>query len=166
MKITDSESIKHGERELIDSLIGDLNWNVIESILKEKHHLKLQDDVEYKKGDIVVYNNQIAYKLNFDIKINLSILFDRNGDCLTISTTNDESEPPQQKENFNKLEFNDVEEENKKHLPSEDLVENESLKIQTQKIDSHVDTSKIEPNENISQMASQIAEMITEINEE
>jgi hypothetical protein len=86
MKITNSEIIKSGERELIDAITGDLNWRVIEKIVEDKHHLSLQDDVEYKKGDMVVFENQIAYKLDFEVKVNLSVLFDRQGNYLQLDT--------------------------------------------------------------------------------
>jgi hypothetical protein len=51
--------------------------------------LDIDDDVEYRNGDIVVYNNQIAYKLEFDIKVNLSILLDREGNYISLSTSLD-----------------------------------------------------------------------------
>lgn len=86
MKITNSEIIKSGERELIDAITGDLDWSVIEKIVEQKHHLSLQDDVEYRKGDLVVFENQIAYKLDFEVKVNLSVLFDRQGNYLQLDT--------------------------------------------------------------------------------
>lgn len=92
MKITDSENIKSGERELIDVITGDLDWNAIEQLLKEKHNIGLQDDVEYKEGDIVVYDNQIAYKLNFDVKITLSVVFDRKGNCLKLTAAGEQED--------------------------------------------------------------------------
>ena len=49
VKITNSDIIKSGERELIDSIIGDLDWDTIEEIVKNRHKLKIQDDVEYRQ---------------------------------------------------------------------------------------------------------------------
>ena len=88
-KITDSEVIKSGERELLDIIIGDLDWEAIEKIVKERHQLRIQDDVEFKQGDIVVYNNTVAYKLDFDVKVTLTLLFDRDGNYLSFSTSGD-----------------------------------------------------------------------------
>lgn len=86
MKITDPEVIKSGESELIDAITADMDWGGIGKVFMEKHKLDIDDDVEYKNGDIVVYNNQIAYKLDFDVKVSLSILLDREGTYISLST--------------------------------------------------------------------------------
>ena len=67
MKVTDSDAIKNSEKDLIDAIAGELDWEAIEHLFQEKHNLILEDELEYKKGDIVIHNNQIAYKLDFDI---------------------------------------------------------------------------------------------------
>jgi hypothetical protein len=90
MKIARKESIETGEKELLDAIIAELDWEVIEQKLKEKHNIKLQEDVEFNNGDLVVHGNKIAYKLNFDVKITLSVLFDRLGDCIDISAAGEE----------------------------------------------------------------------------
>jgi hypothetical protein len=86
MKITNNEIIRNGEQELIDSINGDLDWEAMEEIFLKEHKLGIGEDVEYKKGDIVVHNNQVAYRLEFDIKVKLSILLDRQGDYISFST--------------------------------------------------------------------------------
>ncbi len=97
MKINDAESIRNSELELIDSIVGQLDWDAIEHILMERHRFRLQDDVAYKKGDIVVHDSRIAYRLEFDVKLSLSVVFDRDGECLKLSTSGDldaEEAPP------------------------------------------------------------------------
>lgn len=85
MKIARKESIEIGEKELLDTIIAELDWDVIEEKLREKHNIKLQEDVEFSNGDLVVHGNKIAYKLNFEVKILLSVIFDRLGECLDIT---------------------------------------------------------------------------------
>ena len=92
MKIAESQVIKNGEQELIDAITGDLDWNTIEQLLLKKHNFRLQEDVEYRSGDIVVHDNAIAYKLDFDVKVSLSVLFNRDGECLELSTSGEASE--------------------------------------------------------------------------
>ncbi len=87
MKITDAESIKDGENEFIDSLTSELDWQAIETILKEKYNLKLHDDVAFKNGDIVVHGKNIAYKLDFDVRVTLSLVIDRDGECVDIKAS-------------------------------------------------------------------------------
>ena len=89
MKITDPGVIKGGESELIDAITADMDWGAIGNVFLEKHKLGIDDDVEYKKGDIVIHENQIAYKLDFDVKVNLSILLDREGNYLSLSSDHD-----------------------------------------------------------------------------
>lgn len=89
VKITDIKIIKDSEKEFIDTITGDLNWDSIEQIIKEKHHFTLQDDIEYRNGDIIVHNNEVAYRLNFNVKVSLSVVFNRQGECIDIETDGD-----------------------------------------------------------------------------
>lgn len=84
MKITDADTIKKDESDFIDGLIGELDWQAIEILLKEKYRLKLHDDVEYKRGDIIVHGKAIAYKLDFDVRVTLSLVVGRDGECVDI----------------------------------------------------------------------------------
>ena len=89
MKITDSEVIKSGEKELIDALTADLDWGAIEEIFRKEHRLGIEEDVEYRKGDIVVYNNHVAYELEFEVKVTLSVLLDREGNYISVTSSGD-----------------------------------------------------------------------------
>ncbi|MBF0230378.1 MAG: hypothetical protein HQK63_12465 [Desulfamplus sp.] len=91
MKITSPETIQSSEKEFIDFINAELDWGSIEEMILKKHKLQLQDEVVYKQGDIMVYDNQIAYKLDFDIKVSLSLIFNRQGDCLNIKTPDGEN---------------------------------------------------------------------------
>ncbi|MDY7036292.1 MAG: hypothetical protein SV375_09060 [Thermodesulfobacteriota bacterium] len=89
MKITNSEVIRSGEQELIDAISGDLDWGIIEEIFRDEHKLGIGEDVEYKRGDIVVHNNQVAYRLEFDVKVTVSVLLDREGNHLSFTSSAD-----------------------------------------------------------------------------
>jgi hypothetical protein len=135
LKITNSDSIKSGELELIDAITGDLDWTTIEKLLRDKHNLGLRDEVEYKNGDIVVHKDEVAYKLEFDVRVTLSVLFNRDGDCLQLSTSSD--------------------------LEDDDDIPDSPVSISKEMAES----KRMETKENISSMASQIADMLTEIND-
>ena len=92
MKITNDEIIRNGEQDLIDAINGDLDWEVMEDIFQKEHKLAFGEDVEYKKGDIVVHDNQVTYRLEFDVKVNLSILLDRQGNFMAFTANG----PPQE----------------------------------------------------------------------
>ena len=125
MKLTDPETIQESEKEFIDTINAELDWEAIEKMLLEKHSFTVQDEIDYKNGDLIVYNDNIAYKFDFEIKVPLSVIFNRQGECLEISTLRD-----------------DFEEEGEDDLP-------------------------ISPaqDDKVAQMASNIADMISEINE-
>lgn len=102
MKVTDSEIIKNGERELIDAITADLDWTAIEEIFLREHNLGIEEDIEYKNGDIIAVDNKIAYKLDFEVKVSLSILLDRNGDYLAVEIAGKkETTPPGEMEEPN-----------------------------------------------------------------
>ncbi|OGR10890.1 MAG: hypothetical protein A2277_10640 [Desulfobacterales bacterium RIFOXYA12_FULL_46_15] len=86
MKLTNPESIQESEKEFIDTINAELDWDAIEKMLFEKHSLTLQEEIDYKNGDLVVYKNRIAYKFDFEIKVPLSVIFNREGECLELST--------------------------------------------------------------------------------
>lgn len=130
MKITSPDAIKNAERELIDGISGDLDWSAIEEIFKKRHKLAIEDDVKCKQGDIVVYNDQIAYKIEFEARVTLSVLFDRDGNYLSFASTGDLDKPQQKNEG--------------------ELLEEAEPSISPDAL----------PQEKISRMASQIADMI------
>ena len=90
MKLTNPESIQESEKEFIDTINAELDWDVIEQMLLDKHNLAVQDDIEYKDGNLIVYNNEIAYKFEFQIKVPLSVIFNRGGECLSMSSTRED----------------------------------------------------------------------------
>ena len=92
MKVTDPELIQESEKEFIDTINAELDWEAIEKLLMEKHKFALQDEVDYKNGDLVVFDNQIAYRFDFEIKVPLSVVFNRQGECLDMSTSQKDDE--------------------------------------------------------------------------
>lgn len=133
MKLTSQETIQESEKEFIDTINAELDWEAIEKMLLEKHGFTLQDEIEYKDGDLVVYNDSIAYKFDFEIKVPLSVIFNRDGECLEISTVREDFES-----------------------------EDESGVNETRTKDS---SSHPDPEERMAQMASNLADMISEINQ-
>lgn len=134
MKLTNPESIQESEKEFIDTINAELDWDIIEQMLLDKHNFAVQDDIEYKDGNLIVYNNEIAYKFDFQIKVPLSVIFNRSGECLSMSTTRDDE---------------DAEDNEDEESP------NSSIR---QMSNGEPDKSKVEG------MAVEIADLISEIN--
>ncbi|MDY6832502.1 MAG: hypothetical protein SWC96_11815 [Thermodesulfobacteriota bacterium] len=94
MKITDARAIQTGEKELVDAILRDLDWAMIEETLKTKYSLNLgADRMTFRQGDLVVHQNQVAYKLDFDVQVTLSVMVDRKGECFDVVTTAAEEKP-------------------------------------------------------------------------
>jgi len=136
MKLTSQENIAQSEKEFIDTINAELDWEAIEKLLFEKHKFTLQEDIDYKNGNLIVYKDNIAYKFDFEIKVPLSVIFNREGECLEISTLRDDFEKEDE----------------------------ESLMIEDE--DAIPPDKNFMPDDKTGQMASNIADMISEINEE
>lgn len=108
MKLTDPENIQENEKDFIDTINAELDWEAIEKLLLEKHNFTLQDEIIYKNGDLIVHNNKIAYKFDFDIKVPLSVIFDRQGECLDILTLREDRAEPDSLPEPGQNEFNKV----------------------------------------------------------
>ena len=144
MKLTSPDNIAESEKEFIDTINAELDWEAIEKMLLEKHQFTLQEEIDYKDGDLIVHNDDIAYKFNFEIKVPLSVIFDREGECLEISTMRDDFESEPETETLN--------EDEKEALMPEDN-------------DEIIPDDNLLPEDKVGQMASNIADMISEINE-
>ena len=134
MKLTNPETIQESEKEFIDTINAELDWEAIEKMLLEKHQFTLQEEIDYKDGDLIVFNDRIAYKFDFEIKVPLSVIFNREGECLEISTMRDDYEGDDDPQMASKAE------------------------------PGMSDTSPPKKNK-VAQMASNIADMISEINQ-
>ena len=79
MKITDPDIIKSGEEDLIEAVKSDLDLDAVKEILKDR--LKAAP-LSPRGGEIVVHDNKIAFRLDFDIILSGSLLFDRDGNYI------------------------------------------------------------------------------------
>ncbi|MBT3387219.1 MAG: hypothetical protein HOK24_20840 [Desulfobacula sp.] len=137
MKFINSESIKENEKKFIDTINAALDWEAVGKMLMEKYNFTLQDKIECENGDLVVCNDMIAYKFDFEIKVPLSVMVNRQGECLEISTAGKEDE----------------------ELIQDDLFQDADPDM------NPAPPTNPEQEKKVSQMASNIADMISEINQ-
>lgn len=155
MKVTSTDSIKTGERELIDTVIADLDKNGIKQIIEERYRFEI-DDITYRKGDLTVHHDQVAYKLDFDLSMTLSVTLDRDGNVLSLGTDN----PPAQAPSSEPAAAAPLSADHS----GGDPVSNTGAEFSSEDAPS-ADPEKA-PSENFSKMASHIANMISEINDD
>ncbi len=79
MKLTDPEIIREGEKDLIEAIKNDLDLDSIHEIVKDK--LKV-NNLESRGGRIVIHNNKIAFKIEFELNLSGSLMFDRDGNYI------------------------------------------------------------------------------------
>ncbi len=159
MKITDSEIIKNGEKGLIEKVTSDLNWQIVEDILRTKYNLQLSgDSIDYKSGDIVVHNNQVAYRLDFDVRVALSVLFNRQGECVDVDVVRTGTEEASSA-------ASDVSGDS--GVPAEDVDQKGTTDASDQDLQSQVeagDTAAASLAAGASPTPAQVADMIASIN--
>ncbi len=173
MKLTDPESIQESEKEFIDTINAELDWEAIEKMLLEKHSFTLQEEIDYKDGDLVVYKDNIAYKFDFEIKVPLSVIFNREGECLEISTVRDDFDEDIDSENDQNIDPDydletdiDLNDDESNLNPPSNMENNiEDDNEESEPPESAVKNSTANNEDKVAQMASNIADMISEINE-
>lgn len=79
MSVIDPEVINKGEKELVSAILMSLDMNQIEMLFSENYNLTIKGRLRLKEGNIVAYENQIAYKLDFSGVATVSLLMDKMG---------------------------------------------------------------------------------------
>jgi hypothetical protein len=141
MKITNS--IKNAEQALLDLIEKNLDWDNIKKIFKEKYQLKIKGDIGYESADITIYNDKVAYKLNFDVNMTVAIVCGRDGEFLNLLINED----------LDRL-------KSINYSAKEDNKDSDFLKSDKKTYIMH----GYEPREDILNTAAYIANMMTEIN--
>jgi hypothetical protein len=86
MKIANPEIIRKGEQEFIKAIASNLDWGVIKEIFRKKHNLELEEAVKYKDAKINIHDNRMAFSLDFDVKVKLSVQLDREGNYISFES--------------------------------------------------------------------------------
>lgn len=79
MKITDPDIIKNGEKDLIDAVKEDLDLDAVRRILEKR---MAASSLTSSGGEIIVHNNEIAFRIDFNVKLSGSLMFDRAGNYI------------------------------------------------------------------------------------
>ena len=92
MKLTDLNAIKTGEQKLIDLIVLNLNWKSVRKAIKSHFNIEVLKDITVDSGNLVILNNEIAFKLNMGHQAGVSIFIDRSGELIEISASESLSE--------------------------------------------------------------------------
>jgi len=113
----------------------------------------------YKKGDIVVFEGQIAYQLQFDVNVVLSVLLDREGNYIAVKSSGDLDAP---QDNSKDNTGSEVQKESGDSSEAA-LSENDLSGPSQNDKEASSGSKATDPREKISEMASRAGEMASEI---
>ncbi len=82
VRITDPEIIREQERSLFEAISKNLDWDALAGVFRQRHRLAGIETISAKNGDFVAEGEGVAYRLDFDVSAVLSVVFDRSGNYL------------------------------------------------------------------------------------
>ncbi|MBS3809580.1 MAG: hypothetical protein KGY38_05460 [Desulfobacterales bacterium] len=87
MKLARTEIMQACEKHLLKLIVKNIDKSALREAIREKYELSPGDEISFYNGDLVVRNNEIAYRLDFSVQANLSLLLSRNGEHIEISAS-------------------------------------------------------------------------------
>jgi uncharacterized protein YjbI with pentapeptide repeats len=81
-KIVDHGLVEKAVREFFDKVKSDIRFDQVKTICKDQNGIESIDKIDFEYGEIVTHNDQVAFKLNFEISYNLSLLIDQLGNYI------------------------------------------------------------------------------------
>ncbi|OQY53486.1 MAG: hypothetical protein B6245_22810 [Desulfobacteraceae bacterium 4572_88] len=78
-KVANSEAIQKAKNELVEKIKAALDLGKIKQLLEDQHALEISDDIEVNSGEMVIHDKTIAYKMEFEVLLSLSVLLDGEG---------------------------------------------------------------------------------------
>jgi len=87
MKVANSEVIRKGEKALADAIASNFDPGKIQEIFKKVHNLDVGEDIKCKNASIGIHGDEVAYSMNFEVLVNLSVFLDRSGNFISVSSS-------------------------------------------------------------------------------
>ncbi len=124
MKITDPGIIQTEEKKLIAAVQKHLDLGTVKKILMDR---MAESSFASKGGQIVVHDNQIAFQLDFDLKLSGSLLFDRQGNIIPDTSKPEETIPASSASEQKTMDDLNDDEDDLALLPDDDDLEEPTL---------------------------------------
>jgi len=70
----DKQAVEDAKRELIKQLKSKINQACVEAVCREQYGIETIENYKCKDGDIVIDNDQVAFKLDFEVCFPMSVL--------------------------------------------------------------------------------------------
>jgi len=82
-KTINPDMIDEAVIDMVEKVKSNIHLDLVKAICKHKHGIEKIDKIDFENGDIVTHNDRVAFKLDFKISYNLSLLIDRKGNFLS-----------------------------------------------------------------------------------
>jgi len=87
----DHQVMKNALNEMIDHLKSKIDRNYIKTVCREQYGIETIDGVEHKDGNVVVIDDQVAVRLDFEVRFPMSVVI-TNGENSNSSVSEDNEE--------------------------------------------------------------------------
>ena len=84
----DQTMLEEALRGLIDRIKSNISDDQVKAIFKEQYGIEKIDRIDFESGNVVAKNEQVSFKLDFQVSCKMSLLIDRSGNC-TVSSADD-----------------------------------------------------------------------------
>ena len=81
-KTINPDMIDEAVIDMVEKVKSNIHLDLVKAICKHKHGIEKIDKIIFENGDIVTHNDRVAFKLDFKISYNFSLLIDRKGNFL------------------------------------------------------------------------------------
>lgn len=81
-KLANSEALEKAKSEIVDKVKDALNMKEIKQILEDQHNLEISDDLQVSSGEMIIRDNQLTYRMEFEVLLSLSVLLDADGNYI------------------------------------------------------------------------------------
>ncbi len=89
---TGTDIMENAKGEMIEQIRASIDMDRLREVFLEQYSVEVGDDIDYKSGDIVIHDDQIAVELEYEVLLSLSVLIDGEGNPI-IPEPEDEEEP-------------------------------------------------------------------------
>ncbi len=76
---TGSDIMENAKREMIEQVRASIDMDRLREVFLDQYSVEVGDDIDYKCGDIVIHDEQIAVELEYEVLLSLSVLIDSDG---------------------------------------------------------------------------------------
>lgn len=87
MRVANPEAIRKGEKALAEAIASNFDSSVIQKIFKRVHNLDVGEDIKCRQASMGVHGDEVAYSMNFEVLVNLSVFLDRAGNFISITSS-------------------------------------------------------------------------------